>query len=680
MSWRTRLGGFLDRFLPLAVAGDERLLLRGRLTVLLAFGAVAVTLTNMLVRWLADTWTPAEFVVLSVCVAAWLATPPLLKRSRGVDGAAALLLGSALLSILFISWQQGGLRSAVVPWLALVPMVAAVLFSGRLSAVMGVIVTGTIWGYYALSLVPGSLPIYWSGDGQAELQVALNLTALTVIGTLAAWGYAWYRERGSDELRQAERALSAVADASEVGLVVVAAGEIQLHNPAAEEPLAWEREHGRPLRDLLCGGEGESDLRLVDADGVARSLAVRTSSIRMGGRDGTLFSLVDQTAQVREAEERMALQRRLQEDQRLESLGLLAGGVAHDFNNLLAPILGNLAFLIDSANLDADQRAALEDIRRASTQAAELVRQILGYAGKDAILKQPIDLSELVSSVCRLVQKGLHVEAEIVVEPGFDLPPALGDPGLLKQVLANVVSNALLAATVRVIVHAGCREVGAADLSRSCQSEPLAPGRYLFVRVCDDGAGIPEHLRERIFEPFFTTRVNGRGLGLASSLGIVRRLRGDLLLDTEPGRTEFEILLPPGEKQPAAPPRFQPRRPLGTGTVLVADDEPLVRSQLQRLLNELGWTVHVAEDGPSALAILEEHGDAIDGALVDYIMPGMSGAELLLRMRRHRPTLRVVLCTGFTPKDSELAAFDHVVRKPFTVEELRDALRVLQHH
>lgn len=676
MSILTHIAAILDRWIhpALRTAGGDALI-RARLTVVLAVSAVLVTLLNMSVRLAVGDWTGAEFAALGASALGWAMVPPLLLRVPRLEPAAGFLLGSAVLVVAFLSWWQGGLHSAVLMWVFLLPMVGALLFSGRFALFTAMSVLALPWAFLIAEPIPGLIPTFWKTPADASFQLALNYTALTFIGTLAAWAYRRSSVARGVELAEAEAALRGITDASEVGLAVVSGGILLFSNRAASTWLSWRLGEGS-LAERLLTSEVAGEMVLTSPGGERALVLVRSAPLNYRGRAARVVSLVDQSALHAAISERESLQQKMQEDQRLESLGLLAGGVAHDFNNLLTPILGNTALLQEDCGLQGEERVLLDEIHRASTQAAELVRQILAYTGRGEVLMRHQEVSELTGAVARLVKSGVKLDVKLNLRLGVGLPPVMADAGQLKQVVANLVTNALQASpqASSIEVESGFRSVSAIELADSCLPESPPPGSYVVITVRDQGPGIPIALRQRIFDPFFSTKEHGRGLGLASVLGIVRKLKGDILLRTRPGETVFEVLLPPAlSREDSSPPSA---RALPAGVALVVDDEPLVRVQLQRVLGRWGWTVFAAGTGAEALELFEVHRDQIDVLLVDYLMPGMNGAALLAALDVRGRTQPAVLCTGYAPSNADSSGFQTMLHKPFTLSELAEALRL----
>lgn len=415
--------------------------------------------------------------------------------------------------------------------------------------------------------------------------------------------------------------------------------------------------------------------------------------------------VIDVTARIHAQEEKRELERQLLQAQKLESLGLLAGGVAHDFNNLLTGILGQtnlaqLAILRASsassvagasvegastplANAPDESLAIAEHLREIETltlRAAELTRQLLAYTGQGQQVVEPLDLGELAGSMLGMMRVLVGKNVTLALDVVPELPPVRGDRTQLQQIVMNLVTNGAdalgeTAGTVRISVR---DEVGAA-----WHDEPTLPttrGTHVVLEVEDDGCGMEEEARTRLFEPFFTTKERGRGLGLAAVLGIVRGHDGEIRLRSEPGRGTRFLLVFPACAEPAVRP---PQRPIartwrGEGLALVVDDEPAVRQAACAMLVHLGFTTVVAEHGAAALALLEERSESVSVVLLDRAMPVMNGTETLRVVRERHPTLRVVMTSGFdVGAPLALGPHERFLAKPFRLAELRAVLREL---
>ena len=374
--------------------------------------------------------------------------------------------------------------------------------------------------------------------------------------------------------------------------------------------------------------------------------------------------------------ERASLAVQMQHTQRLESLGLLAGGIAHDFNNLLVPIRGNAELLKLELDIGLREREAMLDaIELASVQAAGLCRQLLTYAGHHRIDRQRVDLATLIDELAPLLRTSTPRLIELDIDSGA-LPMVEGDPGQIGQVLMNLVINATEAIGARpgrVRVRRSVRELDADYLAHTFLHSDAPAGRYVAFEVVDDGAGMTPEVLERIFDPFFSTKRTGRGLGMASVLGIVLAHAGAIKVTSEPGRgTTFTILLPVAVPVAAAPDPVPvaPSPAHRAATVLVAEDEEPVLKVTRRLLEAAGYTVVVAADGLEAVARFSEAPERIDALLFDVNMPRLGGPEALAQIQALRPGIPAVLVSGYDEGRVEASRGCVFLQKPYR----RDAL------
>lgn len=380
-------------------------------------------------------------------------------------------------------------------------------------------------------------------------------------------------------------------------------------------------------------------------------------------------------------QERARLARQMQEAQRLESLGVLAGGIAHDFNNLLTAIVGNSSLARDYVRSSAEAVTLLDQVERASNQAAGLCRQMLAYAGQGQVVVGPVDLSEVIRGTKELLESTVGSRAELDLELAAGLPAILGDESQIRQVVLNLVHNAAEAIAVgqgRITVRTFARPIDAQLLARARVRAATRVSDGVALEIGDNGTGMTTETSARMFEPFFTTKFTGRGLGLAAVMGIVRSHHGVLQVQSELGRgTVFQLVFPataqfPGRTAPASPMREDIRR---EGRVLVVDDEDFVRKMAEQALKRMGFEVESAGDGDEALDRLRA-GDAnrFDLLLLDMTMPKRDGAMTLFEFRLAGVRTPAILMSGF----SEDQVRDHVaeienvefLRKPFGFREL----------
>ena len=382
---------------------------------------------------------------------------------------------------------------------------------------------------------------------------------------------------------------------------------------------------------------------------------------------------------LREAQRQQALLQ-IQEAQKLESLGLLAGGVAHDFNNLLSGILGNA----DLARLDVANtnmvRERLDDIIRASQNAADLTRQLLAYSGKGRFIIQAVDLSEVVQEMTQLLEVSATGRANIQYNLKSDLPGVNGDETQIKQVIMNLIMNAVEAVdakTGRVTITTGTQFCDQGYLDQHWAKFDITPGEFVFVEVSDNGTGMTSETKARLFEPFYTTKFTGRGLGMSAVHGIVNGHGGAVILYSEPGKgTSLKILLPVSEQPFIVRPHLaSPEHQDGHHQlVLVIDDDEEVRSTIKRVLEHYGYDVTTAQDGETGLSLFSEHVDNTRLVLIDLTMPGIGGVEVFRRLRHIKRSVPAILMSGYNEQDATqqfvgkgLAGFLH---KPFLIDDL----------
>jgi PAS domain S-box-containing protein len=383
--------------------------------------------------------------------------------------------------------------------------------------------------------------------------------------------------------------------------------------------------------------------------------------------------------------ERKHLEERLQQSQKLEALGRLAGGVAHDFNNLLTIIGGYAQMILESTGRGDPVRKDVGTILEAANRASGLTRQLLAFSRRQMVQPKLLDLNGVVQKMNKMLRRLIREDVELVLA----LEPGLGqvkiDPGQIEQVLMNLVVNArdamptggrLTVATTSAVLAGSGHETGA----------DLPPGRYAVLSVADTGTGMDTNVLSRIFEPFFTTKAKhkGTGLGLATVYGIVKQSGGDILVDTEPGKgTVFRIFLPWVERvrETCRPHRKARGQHRGTETILLVEDEPDVRRLAGDMLRSQGYNVLEAANGAEAIRVWQTHGNTVDLLVTDVIMPQMSGPQLAEKLVAERPGLRVLYISGYTDdivaQHGISGSGNTLLQKPFTRKRLGDRVRKL---
>jgi signal transduction histidine kinase len=378
----------------------------------------------------------------------------------------------------------------------------------------------------------------------------------------------------------------------------------------------------------------------------------------------------------------------LQQTQRMEVLGRLAGGVAHDFNNLLAVILNYSAFVSEELTAGAEsapdwdrRRQGVErdvaQIQRAAERATGLTHQLLAFARREVVQPQVLNLNDAVAGVEELLRRTLGEDMELVITLADDLWPVLADPGQIEQVLANLAINARDAMPVGGTLRIDTANV-AVDADSVAGGSPARPGRYVRLRVSDTGSGMSPEVVAHAFEPFFTTGRDGvgTGLGLATVYGIVAQADATIGIQSEPGAgTTFTIMHPVTDEAAAAieEPTAYERAPKGE-TVLVVEDEEALREVTERIFTRNGYRVITAANGPDALDIVARHVGDIHLLVTDVVMPKMLGKEVAEGVRELRPDIAVLYMSGYAQpvlaSQGRLEPGVALVDKPFSEADL----------
>ena len=507
------------------------------------------------------------------------------------------------------------------------------------------------------------------------------------------------RKRAEDALRASEEQYRTLMDLAPVAIVVSADGLVLFANRAALTLVRYTGEDGgvgqpifnwrhpddldvirRRALEVMSTGQPSSpvETQLIFSDGTIVHVETRTARIAFEGRPALHTVVLDISARKEAEAERQRMEEQLRHTQKLESLGVMAGGIAHDFNNLMMGVLGNASLALLDTPPSAPARESLEDIERAALRAAELCNQLLAYSGKGKFVLQAVDLTAAVREMPKLLDLSVSKRARLVYECASGLPSIEVDPSQLRQVIMNLIINASEAigdqeGVIRVVTRT--QPVDAACKASLGLMGDIDDGDYVCLEVSDTGCGMDEATRSRIFDPFFTTKFTGRGLGLAAILGIVRGHNGGIAVKSAPGEgTQFQILFPVSSKSVAVPKLDIGGLARGTGKVLVVDDEPVVRYLAAKILSIAGYTPIEAADGRAALDILGQSGDTICLVLLDLTMPGLSGEETYRQIAAIRPTLPVLLSSGFSAEDvsgrltgGSIVGF---IQKPYGVEAL----------
>ena len=402
----------------------------------------------------------------------------------------------------------------------------------------------------------------------------------------------------------------------------------------------------------------------VRKDGRQIHVSVTTSPIRNPEGEIAGVSYIS-----RDITERKDWEEQIRQTQKLESLGVLAGGLAHDFNNLLTGVMGNASLAMEELAGNNPTRTRIAEVLEGGERAALLVRQMLAYAGKGRFVIEPVNLSSQVAEIVPLVQTSLAHKVELNLRLADDLPLIEADPSQLQQLVMNLAINAAEA------VGETAGAVTITTSARETQGE-----RQVVLEVRDTGCGMDDVTRSRIFDPFFTTKFTGRGLGLSAVLGIIRGHRGCISVESTPGHgSTFTVILPAPAPVDRSEAKKSPSEVRGYGHVLVVDDEDLVRDMARFTLERCGYTVETASGGVAAVAMYAARPHEFDAVLLDLTMPGMNGEETLKRILLVRPDARVVVSSGFSEADA-LQRFGNrgvagFLQKPYTAPVLARTIK-----
>ncbi len=370
--------------------------------------------------------------------------------------------------------------------------------------------------------------------------------------------------------------------------------------------------------------------------------------------------------------------------QPLEPLGLLAGGIAHDFNNLLGAMVGNVELFRLEMGPEGLADSRLGTMEQLLDRAACLVEQLLAYAGKGSFQLQTLDLNRQVEEMTRVLRASLSRKVTLRWEPALGLPPMVGNPAQVQQVILNLALNAWEAVEPAggvITIRTGSERLSQEEIDRALPAQALKPGLLLTLEVADNGPGMVPEVLARIFEPCFTTKAAGRGLGLAAVHGILRSHQGGIQVTTRVGAgTTFKLLFPAAmAPAPGAPGAQAPGAFRGTGTILVVDDEDELRAVAVAALRRLGFETLEARDGLEALQVFEANQARVRLILMDLTMPGMDGEEAYQELRRAGSRVPVVLSSGFDQgtalqrfRGRGLAGF---LSKPYRLQDLEATVR-----
>ncbi|MCZ4093553.1 PAS domain S-box protein [Sinorhizobium psoraleae] len=501
------------------------------------------------------------------------------------------------------------------------------------------------------------------------------------------------RKEAEDKLTQQAALLDLARDAI---IVHDIDQRVLFWNKGAERIYGWTAEEavGRSLRELLYGGDYNSNLRAYVAAVVATG--EWSGEIAQRRRDGTCITVEARCSLMRDVDgsprsilsinsditARLAVEEQLRQAQKLEAIGQLTGGLAHDFNNLLTVLLGNAEVLVDRLSDDKDLRRLAEMTWAAAQRGSELVHRLLAFARRQALEPQVVDLNSLLDGLEALLRRTISQDIEIELLQPADLWKALVDPAQLETAILNLCINARDAMPCggRLMIETANISL---DEHLADWNADTAPGQYVVMTISDTGTGMEPHVLARAFEPFFTTKEAGKGSGLGLSMvfGFAKQSNGHVKIHSQPGEgTTVKMYLPravQADKETTSSPS-RSKLPRGSETILLVDDNELVRTYAATQLANLGYKLVPASNGQEALDALREVSD-IDLLFTDVIMPGrLSGRHLAEQARAIRPNLPILFTSGYADNGQDnLGPGCHFLRKPYRSSELAVKVRLM---
>ena len=448
----------------------------------------------------------------------------------------------------------------------------------------------------------------------------------------------------------------------------------EIQDRVTSEFKIYERENKPMFRhDIPCM---KKDGTITYAD------VVTTPRIIINGIRHNATFFLDITLRKKAEKDKKEMETQLLQSQKLEAIGQLTSGIAHDFNNILTTIIGNADIILMGIPKDDPTRRGLEEIRAAGDRAASLTSQLLAFSRKQILQPVIINLNETVDGMDKMLRRIIGEDIELMTILSPDLGWVEADAGQIEQVTMNLVVNA------RDAMLKGGKltiETANVDLDEKYARNHIAvtPGPYVMLSVSDTGTGMTRDVQEHLFEPFFTTKEKGKGtgLGLSSVYGVVKQSKGNIWVYSEPGKgTTFKVYLPRVEKPIGKKKKDKkPKAVIGSETILIVEDDEMVRNFTVRVLKGLGYRILIAADGQEAIRISEDHEETIHLMLTDMVMPGMSGGELQERLKVPRPDIKALYMSGYTDNSivhhGVLDKGKAFLQKPFTPDSLGRKVR-----
>lgn len=501
--------------------------------------------------------------------------------------------------------------------------------------------------------------------------------------------------------KERESLLTAIEQGGEAIVITDTDAVIQYVNPSFEKITGYGHREtvGKKTSFLKSGLQDEA----FYGDLWGKISSGKTWEGRMVNKrkDGTLYTeestispvrdplgrIINYVAVKRDITEQLKLETKLRQSQRMETVGLLAGGVAHDFNNILSAIMCNAGFLARDLAQDDPKQKDVKEILAASERAASLTRQLLAFSRRQIMATRVTDINGLMAGMVRMLGRVIGELVMLAVKLSPSPCTANVDPGQIEQVIMNLALNARDALTGGGVITLETELINPAEEFFDAHPD-LPSGPLVCIKVGDTGDGMSEEVKAHLFEPFFTTKEQGKGtgLGLSTVFGIVKQSRGEITVESEPGKgSVFTVYLPFEEKRPqdkdkesGKKPPEEPLRKRNEAVLLVEDEESLRRLG-ERILRSSGYEVLAAADAQAALKLMEERGRPVDLLMSDVVMPGMSGRELGLELARRKLIGRALYMSGYTDdaivKHGMLEPGIAFIYKPFTVDAVLLKLR-----
>ncbi len=439
-------------------------------------------------------------------------------------------------------------------------------------------------------------------------------------------------------------------------------------------------------KEVAMGQDHSFEYRILTADRKTVWLRSYIVVIKEGGKPTALRgNLIDITEHKLAEEERLKLEAQLKQTLKLESLSVLAGGIAHDFNNILMGVIGNADLALRDLPPESPAYTSVKEIIKAGHRASNLTNQMLAYSGKNRFIIECLDTNAIIHDMKNLLESSATGRNKLEYKLANNLPAVEADISQLQQVILNLVVNAAEAT----------EETGGIITIETCEGEfdegylesspallvPSSGGTYVIIKVSDTGCGMDEETKSKIFDPFFTTKFIGRGLGLAAVLGIVQGHKAGVAVESEKGKGTTLTLMFPALEKPIIETgniKEEPMTTQSSNTILLVDDEDVIRSVTKMFLERLGYNVLMAENGVEALDVFREHQEEIICVLLDLTMPKMDGMKAFTELRKVKGDLRVILSSGYSEQEVrkrfESRGVAGFIQKPYEFSQLETKL------